>query len=122
MFLRMSPWLPLPLIAKSCKSFIKLKSNTHTASLSGDTVSLTELNQTTELTEENLKNYHTDIIRVIKDFEKANSSNSMLTACSNYKNYLETLDYSSLSFPLNSNWEKYCQDNSITYLHPLQIP
>ena len=103
-------------------NFIKLKSNTHTASLSGDTVSLTELNQTTELTEENLKNYHTDIIRVIKDFEKANYSNSMLTACSNYKNYLETLDYSSLSFPLNSNWEKYCQDNSITYLHPLQIP
>ena len=103
-------------------NFIKLKSNTHTASLSGDTVSLTELNQTTELTEENLKNYHTDIIRVIKDFEKANSSNSMLTACSNYKNYLESLDYLSLSFPLNSNWEKYCQDNSITYLHPLQIP
>ena len=56
------------------------------------------------------------------DFEKVNSSNSMLTACSNYRNYLETLDYSSLSFPLNSNWEKYCQDNSITYLHPLQIP
>ena len=61
-------------------------------------------------------------IYILALFEKANSSNSMLTACSNYKNYLETLDYSSLSFPLNSNWEKYCQDNSITYLHPLQIP
>ena len=32
------------------------------------------------------------------------------------------LDYDSLSYPLNKGWEKYCEDNSISYLHALQIP
>ena len=51
-----------------------------------------------------------------------NISNPFYTPCQNYCNYLETLDYSNITFPLNKTWEQYCEDNSITYFHPLQIP
>lgn len=103
--------------------FIKLKSNTHYATLSGDTVNITSLDiQSESLVEENLKKYHADIIKYIEYFEKNNSNNLMFTECVNYKNYLLNLDYATLTFPLNNNWEKYCQDNSIAYLNTLQIP
>ena len=43
-----------------------------------------------------------------------------------YANYLDTVDTSTIipniETPLNSSWEKYCLDNSITFFHALQIP
>ena len=44
----------------------------------------------------------------------------------NYVNTLNGIDTSSIisdeNTPLEMTWEKYCQDNGITFLHPLQIP
>ena len=62
------------------------------------------------------------IIEEIKNFLDKNPSNGFYTRCNNYLNYLETLDYSSISFPIDKSWENYCEENSIPYLHPLQIP
>ena len=63
-----------------------------------------------------------NVIKSIKEFSKNNASNSLYTNLNNYKEYLETFDSSSVSFPLNKTWEKYCEENSITFYHPLQIP
>ena len=40
-----------------------------------------------------------------------------------YKNYLNNFDASSLTYPLtDTSWEEYCDNNSITFYHPLQLP
>ena len=39
-----------------------------------------------------------------------------------FKKYLENFDSSSLSFPYDKNIEQYCDENSIIFYHPLQIP
>ena len=40
-----------------------------------------------------------------------------------YKNYLDSFDASSLTYPLTErSWEEYCNSNSITFYHPLQLP
>ena len=36
--------------------------------------------------------------------------------------FVDSFDVSSISFPLNKSWEKHCEENSITYVHPLQLP
>ena len=72
---------------------------------------------------EKLQEYHTDLKKVLKLFLDNNpSSKSLYSAAQNYWTYLDVLDYDNLSYPLNKCWEKYCEDNSIAYLHPLQIP
>jgi|TARA_R100000084_G_scaffold35043_1_gene13930 hypothetical protein len=70
----------------------------------------------------NLQIHFDNVIKSIKEFSKNNASNSLYTNLNNYKEYLETFDSSSVSFPLNKTWEKYCDENSITFYHPLQIP
>ena len=107
------------------EDFVKVKTNTFSVSLSGDTVNLTDLSESLEgssIDENSLKPYHQDIINLITELESNDPTNVMLSECTAYKNYLKNLDYSSLSLPLTKPWEKYCEDNSITYLHPLQIP
>jgi len=40
-----------------------------------------------------------------------------------YKNYLDSFDASSLTYPLTDiSWEEYCDRNSIPFYHPLQLP
>lgn len=73
-------------------------------------------------TEEDVKAYHEMLIKYFTTFLRHNPSNPFYTPCQNYCNYLETLDYSNITFPMNKNWEHYCEENSITYFHPLQIP
>jgi len=51
-----------------------------------------------------------------------NQSKPIYSECQNYLNYLNSFDTSTVTFPLNKSWEEYCEENSIFYLHPLQIP
>ena len=39
-----------------------------------------------------------------------------------YKTQLESFDTTSVSYPVSVPWEKYCEDNSITYKSLLQLP
>jgi hypothetical protein len=50
------------------------------------------------------------------------SSHVFYTRVNNYFNLLNTFNYSNIQFPLNSSWETYCEQNSIEFLSPLQIP
>jgi hypothetical protein len=52
-------------------------------------------------------------------YTENNSGKQLATEIQNYVNYLNTVDTSSLSYPIN--WEKYCHDNSITFFHKDQI-
>jgi hypothetical protein len=62
------------------------------------------------------------VIPALKDFVSNQTSNSMYTSINNYLTYLKSLDYSTVTYPIEYSWEKYCNDNSITFFHPLQIP
>ena len=54
--------------------------------------------------------------------QSVNSSKAIFSEINTYKSLLDSFDTSSVSFPLNSSWEKYCEDNSIAYISTLQIP
>jgi hypothetical protein len=105
-------------------NFLKIKQELVDINISDGSATFTDRDFTTySLTENHLKQQHENILIILKDFLNSNnSSNSFYDNCLSYKNYLETLDYSTITFPLTKTWGKYCEDNSITYLHPLQIP
>ena len=70
-----------------------------------------------------LQNYITKcVIPEFKNFCINNPDNSMWPTANTYWLYLQDLDYSTVTYPINYSWEKYCNDNGITYLHPLQLP
>tara|TARA_R110000787_G_scaffold149326_1_gene263241 strand:+ start:38 stop:493 length:456 start_codon:yes stop_codon:yes gene_type:complete len=39
-----------------------------------------------------------------------------------YISFLESFDTSAVTYPINTSWEKYCEDNSINYKNLLQLP
>tara|TARA_R100001460_G_scaffold107879_1_gene157416 strand:- start:9562 stop:10056 length:495 start_codon:yes stop_codon:yes gene_type:complete len=65
-----------------------------------------------------------DVVEICNAFinEANNASNPLFSSIESYKNYLTGFDTSTLSFPMTVTWEKYCEDNGISYFHPLQIP
>lgn len=74
--------------------------------------------------QEELDVYLNQVKRVCDQFLKpsSNSSKSIYSAVNTYRSLLDSYDYSSITFPINGSWEKYCDDNSIAYVNPLQIP
>ena len=90
--------------------------------MSGGVVSFTNLDQLVFDQQSVLDQYLQGIISDINNLAVANPSNAMLAQANSYKDTLEAFDTSTITYPLNSSWEKYCSDNSITFLHPLQIP
>lgn len=75
-------------------------------------------------TADDLQQYLNIVIQRCNDFLEvaSNSSNALFGDITTYRDYLSSFDVSSLTYPMNINWEKYCEDNSITFFHPLQIP
>tara|TARA_R100000963_G_C4592865_1_gene69426 strand:- start:225 stop:671 length:447 start_codon:yes stop_codon:yes gene_type:complete len=106
--------------------FAKIIINDATVTVSGGSATVTDIVQEQNgegSSKEKLQEYHTTVKKILKGFLDNNpSSKSLYSAAETYYNYLDVLDYDSFSYPLNKSWEKYCEDNSISYLHPLQIP
>lgn len=104
--------------------FLKIKQELVRVNISDGSATITERDISVySINENNLKKQHENILLSLNNFLNSNnSSNSFYDNCLSYKNYLETFDYSTITFPLTKTWEKYCEDNSITYLHTLQIP
>lgn len=75
---------------------------------------------------DSLSVYLKNIENQLKDFceVSSNSSNPLFTICNNYWDYLKHNSMEEHDFTANPiySWEKYCEDNSISYVHPLQIP
>ena len=102
--------------------FLKIKKGMGEANISDGSVTVTDLDLAPINNEDELKSYHSDIIRRLKSFlRNKDSSKALYSTCQTYERNLRNFDYSTITFPLE-NWERYCEDNSITYVHPLQIP
>jgi hypothetical protein len=109
----------------SDSDFLKVKKQIAEVSLSGDNVVVTDYVSYNGYNDENdLRNYHTEnVIKRIDQFLNAeNEDKSLYSAITSYKTYLENFDYSTMTFPMTKTWEEYCEDNSIAYVSPLQIP
>ena len=107
----------------SDEDFSAVRQGLKKISLSGDTVNLVEDNYTFP-DQTTLSNYiNKVVIPALDQFLESNEEHPMWTAINNYKFQIsEQIDLSTITYPLNSTWEEYCEDNSITYYHPLQIP
>lgn len=121
---------PYKAVTISDSDFLKIKTNLATASYVNDSVSVIDITPDQErlgleIQEyiNNLKFYLENVKNLLQNFIKNNDSNHVFyTRIINYFNYLNGLDLSTIQYPINNNWENYCQQNSIDYLHPLQIP
>ena len=112
-------------ISVSDADFLKIKTNAAVATYDGTNVTITEVDaieMENILNEEALKKHFNNVIYSLNSFLSVNTSSSLYTDLNNYKEYLETFDTSSVTFPLNKSWEAYCNENSLTFYHPLQIP
>ena len=72
--------------------------------------------------EEELKQYIDGVIKILDSFLINNSNNPMFNSLQTYRTFLNEFDISTITFPYNKSWEEYCNDNSITFFHTLQIP
>tara|TARA_R100000700_G_C3137411_1_gene120344 strand:- start:363 stop:794 length:432 start_codon:yes stop_codon:yes gene_type:complete len=106
----------------SDSDFENVRTNQSEATMSGGVVSFTNLDQLVFDQQSVLDDYIQQVITEINDLVKNDPSNSMVSQANSYKSTLEAFDTSTITYPLSGSWEKYCSDNSITFLHPLQIP
>ena len=114
---------PYSTIDISDEDFAKVKQNQVSITISNGSATFTDEPGFNYEAQQDLVNYHTNLKNQLKQFVRNNdSSNALFTPCNNYMDSLNSFDYSTITFPLNSSWEKYCEDNSISYVHPLQIP
>ena len=72
--------------------------------------------------QENLNIWISEVKNKCQQMLNNNNGNPMESQVQTYLNTLNSFDTSTITYPLESTWEKYCVDNSITFLHPLQIP
>ena len=110
----------------SDSDFLKVRMGISIATYDGTNVTITDLtNMSINMSIENenqLKSTLKNIINIILNFSQNNQDNLLYNSLNNYKEYLENFDTSSLTFPVDKSWEHYCNENSITFYHPLQIP
>lgn len=117
---------PHTLIEISDEDFLKLKVRMDGFTIDGTTITFEDnpdpqvYNNSDEL-QEYINDIRDAMKRFIKNANANTQSKTLYTQVVNYENYLDTLDTSTITFPINT-WEKYCEDNGITYLNLLQLP
>ena len=106
--------------------FNKIKKNTAVLNFVNNTISVVDFDINQSFADADaLKRYHATIKPLINDFlepSTGNDTKSLHNSIQSYSNTLESFDYSSITYPLDKSWEQYCEENSITYVHHLQIP
>ena len=111
-------------ISISDSDYLLIKQNIANFVINGDTMTINEDSDGT-MDVDQLQEHLTGVKKTINTFKtnaNANTqSKTLYTQFVNYNNYLETFDVATVTFPIVS-WEKYCQDNGITYLNLLQLP
>ena len=69
-----------------------------------------------------LQVYIDNLIKNLNFFLNGNKENGMYDRLLAYKNFLIEFETNSIEYPLNKSWEQYCNENSISFFHSLQIP
>ena len=103
----------------SDSDFLKIRTGVLIATYNGTNVTTTEF---VVGSESNLQKILNDRIKLLSPFIENNLNNPLYNSLNRYKEYLENFNISSITLPLNKTWEEYCNENSITFYHPLQIP
>ena len=109
-------------VSISDSDFLKVRAGVTVVSYDGSNVTFTDISDSSIADENTLKFILKQNIKIIEDFLNGNQDNSLYNSVKDYKSTLENFDTSSVTFPLNKTWEQYCNENSITFYHPLQIP
>ena len=89
------------------EEFNKIRLETHSVSLDGENFIFIEDGN-------NLLVFFRKKLEYDPDHPRADDINSYIST-------LENFDTSTITFPLDKNWQEYCQENSITFISPLQI-
>jgi hypothetical protein len=110
----------------SDSDFIKFKVGVDLFTIDGDTITFSDNTDPGEIANAEalftyLKDLRSTLTRFIESANTGTQAKTLYTQVVNYNNYLDTFDTSTVSYPIIS-WEKYCQDNGITYLNLLQLP
>jgi len=86
----------------------------------GNVVFSDEPETTAQCTDAEMLTNHFNIFKEVANlYINNNSERQLAVKIKEYVNYLNTVDTSSLSYPIN--WEKYCSENSIAFFHKDQI-
>ena len=102
--------------------FLRVKTNVVEVSYDGTNVTYTDVTDNYFSDENVLQSYLNDIKQSISSFLDVNRDHSLHDSLMAYYSDLDHFDMSSISFPMDKTWEQYCNENSITFYHPLQIP
>ena len=110
----------------SDSDFSLIKQNNATWTIDGNSMTISEQSEPGSIANaEDLHLYLKDIrdalTRFIVNANANTQAKTLYTQVVNYNNYLDTFDTSTVTYPIVT-WEKYCQDNGITYLNLLQLP
>jgi|GEM_PF-3580199 len=117
---------PHSVVDISDSDFIKFKLHIDLFNINGSTITFIdnlnpgEISNAEELFQY-LKTLKWNIDLFIQNANANTQAKTLYTQFVSYSNYLDTFDTSTVTYPI-VNWEKYCQDNGITYLNLLQIP
>ena len=111
-------------ISISDSDYLLIKQNIANFVIDGDTMTVNEDSDGT-MDVDQLQEHLTSVKKSINRFKNNANTNTqsktLYTQFINYNNYLESFDVATVTLPIVS-WEKYCQDNGITYLNLLQLP
>jgi len=110
----------------SDSDFALIKQNNATWVIDGSSMTISEQSEPGSIADAEalhvyLKDVRESINLLIANANASTQSKALYTQFVNYNNYLNTFDTSTVTYPINT-WEKYCQDNGITYLNLLQLP
>ena len=108
----------------SDEDFNKIVFQKYSATLNGDAVELTNIfsdEVDVYVSAEELDVIIQFHIKFFQDRLMSYREHPRINDIKNYIKILQTFDTSTVVFPLNKHWEEYCHDNSITFIHPLQI-
>ncbi len=110
----------------SDSDFALIKQNNATWVIDGSSMTISEQSEPGSMADAEalhvyLKDVRESINLLITNANASTQSKTLYTQFVNYNNYLNTFDTSTVTYPINT-WEKYCQDNGITYLNLLQLP
>mgnify|MGYP003673969972 CR=1 FL=1 len=106
----------------SDSEFNNLKNNTKVISSHDGTNYIYEDTDIVWDEESSLTSHLSLVSKTISSALKRYPGNPDASSWTTYKNFIDNFDTSTITFPLNNGWEKYCEDNSIFYINILQLP
>lgn len=116
------------IVEVTTEEFLKIKSNNYTIkSYDGSNFIFSEarinpgFTSTAARQEESVRTNAQNRSEHIATWLEKNNGHAKYSEWSDYKNYLDNLDISSL-LPVTKGWEEYCNDNSINFKHLLELP